>query len=112
MMAFLLSGGGNPIWLRISETLRKLKLDKILAYLLGVKSHPQKKGTMLINPKVALKALGISHLLGYRKERQENGLLEVTRLKHDRTQPSPKEVLDNFNQMLAQTENSGITEFN
>ena len=49
---FFIVRGVNPIWLRISETLRNLKLDKILAYLLGVKRHPQKKGTMLINPKV------------------------------------------------------------
>ncbi len=89
----------NPTWLRISETLRNLQLDKMLGYLLGVKAHPEKEATMVINPKVALKALGLFHLLGYRKEKQTKGRLEVTRLKYDRKRPTPKQVLDNFNQL-------------
>ena len=90
----------NPTWLRISRFFRNLKLDRALGLLAGVKVHPDRKGTYVINPKVALNALKFFHLFGYRKEKTNNGMLEVTRWKYDKVYPPTLEVLKNFERVF------------
>lgn len=67
-------------WLKISEGMRRLHLDKVLPLLPGIAKNPQAENEFIINQKIARwYVLEIFHLLGYRKKRIENEKLIVTK---------------------------------
>lgn len=77
-----------PFWLKVSTTMRKLHFDKILPYLPGIQKYPLDENKLIVNTKVAgLYVLEFFHLLGYRRETNENGKLVVTKRKYDILEP-------------------------
>ncbi len=71
-------------WLAISRGLRKLRLDRITHLLPGVRLHPGRPDTLVVNTRTArVFPLQIFHLLGYRKLRRSGRVLLVTRRKFD-----------------------------
>lgn len=81
---FFLVQGFNPVWLKISALLRRLRTDSIVHWLPGVRRHPEKPATYLINRRVARwYALEIFHLLGFRRVGEVGKALLVARRPHD-----------------------------
>lgn len=71
-----------PVWLQISAVLRRLRLDVALRWLPAVRPHPERKESVVIHPRAAGPTLvNLFHLLGYRRERPEDGRLVLTRRK-------------------------------
>lgn len=59
----------NPGWLRLSRWFRRMRLDRWLVLLPGVRFDPVDKKTLLVNRRIArFLALQLFHLLGYRKQ--------------------------------------------
>lgn len=70
----------SPFWLAVSRHLRRLRLDRALPLLPGVKPHPSRADTFLINPKLARWGVReFFHLLGFRRERDEGTRLAFSR---------------------------------
>lgn len=66
----------SAFWLRLSATLRKMKLQRILAALPGIEPHPVRTRCYLANPRITrLLSRQIFHLLGYRIKHLESGKL-------------------------------------
>lgn len=60
----------RPFWLRVSSILRKLRADRIVHWLPGVRRDPRRPRTLRVNPRVARWfTVEIFHLLGFRKRR-------------------------------------------
>lgn len=77
-----------PFWLKVSAFLRKIRTDKILPFLPGIKKHPEIENTLIVNTKIARWfVIELFHLLGFRKEMRMNGKLIVTRRKYDTIEP-------------------------
>lgn len=71
-------------WLIISEWLRKLRLERLLPFLPGIRVNPEIPNELIVNRRVARwLVLEIFHLLGYRKKRIENNTLIVTKRRYD-----------------------------
>ena len=67
-------------WLKISEWMRRLRLDKILPLLPGITKNPEAENELIINQKIARwYVVEIFHLLGYRKKRIEDERMIVTK---------------------------------
>lgn len=70
------------VWLQISAVLRRLRLDVVLRWLPAVQPHPEREESVVIHPRAAGPVLvDLFHLLGYRRERPEDGHLVLTRRK-------------------------------
>jgi hypothetical protein len=81
-------------WLKISEWIRRLHIEKILPLLPGIRRHPGMKNELIINPQIARWYISeIVHLLGYRKIRMENGRLIVTKRQYDLFGPERARLL-------------------
>lgn len=77
-----------PFWLRVSAVLRKIRLEKILPYLPGIRKHPSNANTLVVNTRIARwYVVEFFHLLGYRRETKENGKLIVSKRKWDIVEP-------------------------
>ena len=77
-----------PVWLWISERLRRMKLTDWMFILPGVKRHPTDPASLIVNTKVArFFPLEIFHLLGFRKRVREKNFLIVSRRKYDTKSP-------------------------
>ena len=64
--------------LRLTELLRQLPLDQLLAYLPGVTRDPEKSTRFIVDTRIArLFALEVFHLLGYRRVRECGRALTV-----------------------------------
>jgi predicted deacylase len=62
-----------PFWLRVSEWLRAIRAGKILQHLPGV--HRRGNDTLAVNSRIARWfVVEIFHLLGFRRQRPENGI--------------------------------------
>lgn len=71
-----------PFWLEVSALLRRLKLDRAAPLLPGVRPHPERSETLVVSPPLASQlTLNLFHLLGYRRERPEEGMLVLSRRK-------------------------------
>ena len=71
-----------PVWLQVSAVLRRLRLDAALRWLPAVQPHPEREESVVVHPRAAGPTLmNLFHLLGYRRERPENGRLVLTRRK-------------------------------
>lgn len=78
----------RPMWLKLSVGARKLNIDKYLPWLPGIKRHPDRPDTLIVNMRVArFLSVEFFHLLGYRKVREFNKYLYVTRRKFDFKRP-------------------------
>ena len=79
---FLLVREVASVWLQISAVLRRLRLDVVLRWLPAVRPHPEREESVVIHPRAAGPVLvDLFHLLGYRRERPEDGHLVLTRRK-------------------------------
>lgn len=71
-----------PFWLVVSAVLRRLRLDALARWLPGVRPHPERPESLTLHPRAAGPVLvRLFHLLGYRRERPEDGRLVLTRRK-------------------------------
>ncbi|MBI1762483.1 MAG: succinylglutamate desuccinylase/aspartoacylase family protein [Acidobacteria bacterium] len=77
---FFLIRAIRPFWLELAAWLRRLRLDRLLAWLPGVRRLPEDKNSLLIDPQIARwYVLEICHLLGFRKQARQGNKLLVTR---------------------------------
>lgn len=75
-------------WLRLSEVLRRLKLQEIMHWLPGVRRDPDDSETLVVNTRMArFFPLQIFHLLGFRRRRWSGSDLVVSRRRHDTESP-------------------------
>lgn len=73
-----------PIWMWLSSALRRLRLHTLVHWLPGVRHHPERPDTLVVDRRVARwLAMDVLHLLGYRKVRALGQLLLVSRRRHD-----------------------------
>ena len=74
-----------PAWLKLSTVLRRLRLERGLHLLPGVRRHPELAGSFLVDRRVArFLALDLFHLLGFRRLGPATGRwLVMTRRPHD-----------------------------
>ena len=87
----------DSFWLKISQMVRRLRLDSLLPYLPGFKRSKADKQTLIINMKIAKwGALDFIHLLGYRKDKIIDGKLVVSKRKYDLREPGKEELKRNF----------------
>lgn len=101
---FFLIRGISPFWLKVSERLRKLKFDKYLHWLPGVRKDQSTPNTFIIDRKIALfYSLQIFHLMGYRKKEVKKGRLFVSRLPYDDETPSNEEIIKNFDYLTSRS---------
>lgn len=81
---FFLVRAVNPLWLTVSAWMRRLRLERILPWLPGIKRHPERPETFIVNPRRARWLVTeIFHLLGFRRQRTEGAQLLVSRRPHD-----------------------------
>lgn len=77
-----------PMWLQLSALLRRLRLDVALRWLPAVQPHPEREESVSVHPRAAGPTLiNLFHLLGYRRERPEDGRLVLTRRKDVAEEP-------------------------
>ncbi|MGO9055812.1 MAG: succinylglutamate desuccinylase/aspartoacylase family protein [Candidatus Binataceae bacterium] len=76
-------------WLQVSAWMRRMRMERVLPVLPGVRRDFQHPDTLIVDPKVARwLAVDFFHLLGYRRRRSENGKIVVSRRPHDVDSPS------------------------
>ena len=69
-----------PFWLEVSAWMRRLGLEKLLPLLPGVQRETDARDTLRVNPSVARWfVLEVFHLLGFRRQGSENGMLLFAR---------------------------------
>lgn len=74
----------RPFWLRVARSLRRLRIERLLPALPGVRRSPDKPGTLVVDPRVARWfVLELFHLLGFRKRQSREGKLIVSRRWHE-----------------------------
>lgn len=79
---FFLVRSVAPVWLTISAWLRKLRLEGLAGWLPGIRRHPEREETLIVDPRLAPPlVVNLFHLLGFRRERPENGELVFSRRK-------------------------------
>ncbi len=77
---FFLARGVNLPWLHFSTLLRRLGVPRVAPFLPGVRAHPQRKDTLLVNLDIArFFADRLFRLLGFRVERRILGRMVVRR---------------------------------
>jgi succinylglutamate desuccinylase len=75
-------------WLRVSAVLRRMRLNRLLPLLPGVRRHPTRREVLIVNTRVArLYPLDFFHLFGFRKLRASGNALLVSRRRYDLTPP-------------------------
>ncbi|NOT53631.1 MAG: aspartoacylase [Deltaproteobacteria bacterium] len=74
----------KPFWLTVSAWLRRLRLETLLPWLPGIRRHPERTDTLIVDRRVARWfVIELFHLLGYRRQRAEGEKLMVSRRPHD-----------------------------
>lgn len=75
----------HPLWLRISNVLRRGGVDRVVHWLPGIRRHPDDPDALVVNRTVARwYALQILHLLGFRREVDLGDKLVVQRRRSPR----------------------------
>lgn len=75
----------RPFWLKLSEYLRRLGVDRLLRFLPGVNVNPALADSFTVDRRYARwLALEIFHLLGYRRYGEAGRYLVMARRAHDR----------------------------
>ena len=81
---FFLARDVRRIWLGLSGLLRRLRLDRLVGWLPGVRRHPDLPDHYRVNPKVARwLATEVMHLFGYRRCHAEGKYLVFSRRRPD-----------------------------
>jgi len=76
----------HPMWLRISNLLRRAGADRLVHWLPGIRRHPDNPDALVVNRTVARwYALQVLHLLGFRREVDLGDTLVVHRRRIDVT---------------------------
>ena len=58
------------------------QLERLARWLPGIRPHPDRDETLVVDPRLARQAVvNLFHLLGFRRERPENGKLVFSRRK-------------------------------
>ncbi len=74
----------RPFWLRLAEWLRRMRIDRLLPALPGVRRYQDAPGTLVVDPRVARWfVVELFHLLGFRKRQSREGKLIVSRRWHE-----------------------------
>ena len=74
----------RPFWLRVARWLRRLRVERLLPALPGVRRFPDKPGTLVVNPRIARWfVIELFHLLGFRKRQSREGKLILSRRWHE-----------------------------
>jgi succinylglutamate desuccinylase len=77
---FFLVRAIKPSWLELAAWLRRLRVDRTLAWWPGVRRLPGDESSLLIDPQIARwYVIEICHLLGFRKQARQGNKLLVTR---------------------------------
>ena len=70
----------SPFWFGLSAVLRRLRLDRLIPLMPGVRRHPDRKDALLVNPRVArFRVVEVFHLFGFRRQRPEGDKLVFSR---------------------------------
>lgn len=81
---FFLGRAVSQLRMRASAVARRLRLDRFLALLPGVRRDPRRRDHLDVDTHVArLYPMEVFHIFGYRKVRQRGEHIEVARRKHD-----------------------------
>lgn len=81
---FFLGRPIKPFWLKVSEWMRKCRLDVTVPLLPGVRRAPFREGTLIVDPSLARWfVIEIFHLLGFRRRRDEDGMMVFSRRRFD-----------------------------
>lgn len=81
---FFLVKSVSLFWLAVSKWLRKMKADRFLTCLPGIKKHPKNENAFLVNTAIAwFRSVEILHLFGYRKIKKADQTLVISRLPYD-----------------------------
>ena len=81
---FFLAREVQPIWLTLSAWMRRWRLETLLPLLPGIRRHPNRPETFIVNPRIARWfVIEFFHLLGFRRQREEEGQLVLSRRPHD-----------------------------
>ncbi len=74
---------GRPVrglWLKFSSLLRRLRLERALPLLPGIRRDPEVEGGLLVSRRVKIwHALDLFHLLGYWKQSEDGSVLRIAR---------------------------------
>ncbi len=74
----------RPFWLRLASWLRRLRIERLLPALPGVRRYQDTPGTLVVDPRVARWfVVELFHLLGFRKRLSREGKLIVSRRWHE-----------------------------
>lgn len=74
----------KPFWLTVSAWLRRLRLETLLPWIPGIRRHPERTDTLIVDRRVARWfVVELFHLLGFRRQRTEGEKLMVSRRPHD-----------------------------
>lgn len=77
---FFIGRAVRPFWLKVSAALRRLGAPSWPHLLPGVRRHPAREDTLIVDTRIArFYPLDLFHLLGYRKRRWQGNILLVTR---------------------------------
>jgi succinylglutamate desuccinylase len=92
---FFISREVLPVWLRVSVLLRRLRLNRLMRFLPGVRRDPRDPAVLIVDTRVArFYPLEIFHLCGFRKVRQAGVDLVVSRRRYDLEPPRRALPLD------------------
>ncbi len=87
---FFLARPVNPLWLAVSAAMRKLRLGELAPWLPGVRRHPERRDTLVVNRRIArFGARQIFHLLGYRIEASRGEKMIVRKREETKGRPGP-----------------------
>ena len=74
----------RPFWLRLARWLRRLRMERILPALPGVRRYQDQPGMLVVDPRFARWfVVELFHLLGFRKRQSREGKLIVSRRWHE-----------------------------
>lgn len=77
---FFITRRVRPVWLRLSTVMRKLRLERVLHWLPGVRRDPELPGTYVVDRhRARWLALEVFHLLGFRRVEMDADSLTMTR---------------------------------
>jgi predicted deacylase len=76
----------SPRWLRLSASVRRMRLERLLGLLPGIEHDPQRPDILTVHPRVARwLAVDLLHLFGFRRRRSEGEKIVFSRRPHDIT---------------------------
>ena len=92
----------SKFWLKVSEVIRKMKLDKFMNLLPGVKRFGKGQEAFIIHPYVAKVTItSIFHLLGFRKVTRHDNRFIVKRRPYDWNKPTLNSIKRGFEKMIS-----------